>query len=69
MIKIGVLQSLSGIDYVYPRNTNTILEAYLTQKGIAKEDIFVNYTPLAILIGPRSWAMWWRLGLMPKRST
>ena len=44
-IKIGVLQSLSGIDYVYPRNTNTILEAYLTQKGIAKEDIFVNYTP------------------------
>ena len=34
-----------GTDYVYPRTTNNILEAYLKSKGIAKEDIFVNYTP------------------------
>jgi urea transport system substrate-binding protein len=37
--------ALLGTDYVYPRTTNNILEAYLQQKGIAKEDIFVNYTP------------------------
>ncbi|MEM1004452.1 MAG: urea ABC transporter substrate-binding protein [Pseudomonadota bacterium] len=37
--------ALLGTDYVYPRTTNNILESYLKQKGIAEEDIFVNYTP------------------------
>ncbi|WP_420023593.1 urea ABC transporter substrate-binding protein [Cereibacter azotoformans] len=37
--------ALLGTDYVYPRTTNNILESYLQQKGIAKGDIFVNYTP------------------------
>ncbi|NVK45031.1 MAG: urea ABC transporter substrate-binding protein [Rhodobacteraceae bacterium] len=37
--------ALLGTDYVYPRTTNNILEAYLKDKGIAEEDIFVNYTP------------------------
>ncbi len=37
--------ALLGTDYVYPRTTNNILEAYLQDKGIAEEDIFVNYTP------------------------
>ena len=36
---------LAGTDYVYPRTTNNILESYLKDKGIAEEDIFVNYTP------------------------
>ncbi len=37
--------ALLGTDYVYPRTTNNILEAYLKSKGIAAGDIFVNYTP------------------------
>ena len=37
--------ALLGTDYVYPRTTNTILEAYLKTKGVAQGDIFVNYTP------------------------
>jgi urea transport system substrate-binding protein len=37
--------ALLGTDYVYPRTTNAILESYLMSKGIAAEDIFVNYTP------------------------
>ena len=36
---------LEGTDYVYPRTTNKILEAYLKAKGVAPEDIMVNYTP------------------------
>lgn len=36
---------LAGTDYVYPRTTNKILEAYLMSKGVAKEDIMINYTP------------------------
>lgn len=36
---------LAGTDYVYPRTTNKILEAYLKSKGVAQEDILVNYTP------------------------
>lgn len=36
---------LAGTDYVYPRTTNKILEAYLQSKGVAPEDILVNYTP------------------------
>ena len=37
--------ALLGTDYVYPRTTNTILEAYLKDNGVAQDDIFVNYTP------------------------
>jgi urea transport system substrate-binding protein len=36
---------LAGTDYVYPRTTNQILEAYLKGKGVAAEDIMINYTP------------------------
>jgi urea transport system substrate-binding protein len=36
---------LAGTDYVYPRTTNKILEAYLKQNGVAEEDIMINYTP------------------------
>jgi urea transport system substrate-binding protein len=36
---------LAGTDYVYPRTTNKILEAYLLDKGVAAEDIMINYTP------------------------
>ncbi|MCB1395379.1 MAG: transporter substrate-binding protein, partial [Rhodobacteraceae bacterium] len=36
---------LAGTDYVYPRTTNQILEAYLIARGVAPEDIIVNYTP------------------------
>ena len=44
--EIGVEKfALLGTDYVYPRTTNRILEAYLKDAGIAEEDIFVNYTP------------------------
>uniref|UniRef100_UPI00396C4F02 ABC transporter substrate-binding protein n=1 Tax=Paracoccus sp. TaxID=267 RepID=UPI00396C4F02 len=37
--------ALLGTDYVYPRTTNNILDAYLKDNGVAAEDIFVNYTP------------------------
>lgn len=36
---------LAGTDYVYPRTTNKILAAYLKAKGVADEDIMINYTP------------------------
>lgn len=36
---------LAGTDYVYPRTTNRILEAYLKANGVAEEDILINYTP------------------------
>src|SRR3569833_2758953 len=36
---------LAGTDYVYPRTTNKILEAYLKAKGVKSEDIMINYTP------------------------
>jgi urea transport system substrate-binding protein len=36
---------LEGTDYVYPRTTNKILEAYLLSKGVKPEDIKINYTP------------------------
>ena len=36
---------LEGTDYVYPRTTNKILEAYLKSKGVADADISINYTP------------------------
>jgi urea transport system substrate-binding protein len=44
--------ALLGTDYVYPRTTNNILESYLQNKGIAADDIFVNYTPF----GQSDWA-------------
>ena len=44
--------ALLGTDYVYPRTTNNILESYLQEKGIAADDIFVNYTPF----GQSDWA-------------
>ncbi len=51
--ELGVEQfALLGTDYVYPRTTNNILEAYLIEKGIAPENIFVNYTPF----GQSDWA-------------
>lgn len=36
---------LAGTDYVYPRTTNRILEAYLKSKGVSDDDIMINYTP------------------------
>ncbi|MGI3129671.1 urea ABC transporter substrate-binding protein [Halopseudomonas pachastrellae] len=36
---------LAGTDYVYPRTTNRILEAYLKANGVAEDDIMINYTP------------------------
>ena len=36
---------LLGTDYVYPRTTNRILEAYLKSKGVSDADILINYTP------------------------
>ena len=36
---------LLGTDYVYPRTTNKILEAYLKSKGVKDKDIMINYTP------------------------
>src|SRR6202051_2202935 len=35
---------LEGTDYVYPRTTNKILEAFLKSKGVATEDTKINYT-------------------------
>jgi urea transport system substrate-binding protein len=46
MNELGVKRwVLAGTDYVYPRTTNKILEAYLKQKGVKDEDIMINYTP------------------------
>jgi urea transport system substrate-binding protein len=46
MKDIGVKRwVLAGTDYVYPRTTNKILEAYLKAKGVKDEDISINYTP------------------------
>jgi urea transport system substrate-binding protein len=46
MKEIGVKRwVLEGTDYVYPRTTNKILEAYLLAKGVKPEDISINYTP------------------------
>ena len=36
---------LEGTDYVYPRTTNKILEAYLMPRAFRREDIMINYTP------------------------
>jgi urea transport system substrate-binding protein len=46
MNELGVKRwVLAGTDYVYPRTTNKILEAYLKAKGVADKDIMINYTP------------------------
>lgn len=46
MNEIGVERwVLAGTDYVYPRTTNKILEAYLKSKGVSADDIMINYTP------------------------
>ena len=46
MKEIGVKRwVLAGTDYVYPRTTNKILEAYLKGKGVSDKDIMINYTP------------------------
>jgi urea transport system substrate-binding protein len=46
MNELGVRRwVLAGTDYVYPRTTNKILEAYLKHKGVKDEDIMINYTP------------------------
>ncbi len=46
LMKQGVKRwVLAGTDYVYPRTTNKILEAYLKSKGVKDEDIMINYTP------------------------
>jgi urea transport system substrate-binding protein len=46
MKELGVKRwILEGTDYVYPRTTNKILEAYLHAKGVKPEDISINYTP------------------------
>ena len=46
MNEIGVERwVLEGTDYVYPRTTNKILEAYLKAKGVDEKDILINYTP------------------------
>ncbi len=46
MNEVGVKRwVLAGTDYVYPRTTNKILEAYLKQHGVADADIMINYTP------------------------
>src|ERR1700722_3938193 len=46
MKEVGVKRwVLEGTDYVYPRTTNKILEAYLLSKGVKPADISINYTP------------------------
>jgi len=46
MKEVGVKRwILAGTDYVYPRTTNKILEAYLKAKGVKAKDIMINYTP------------------------
>jgi len=46
MKEVGVKRwVLAGTDYVYPRTTNKILQAYLKSKGVKDQDIMINYTP------------------------
>ena len=46
MNQVGVKRwVLEGTDYVYPRTTNKILEAYLKSKGVGPADLMINYTP------------------------
>lgn len=46
MNEVGVKRwVLAGTDYVYPRTTNKILEAYLKSHGVPDADIMISYTP------------------------
>ncbi|MDA1076869.1 MAG: urea ABC transporter substrate-binding protein [Proteobacteria bacterium] len=46
LMKQGVTRwVLAGTDYVYPRTTNKILEAYLKSNGVKPADIMISYTP------------------------
>jgi len=46
MNEVGVKRwVLEGTDYVYPRTTNKILEAYLLSKGVKPANISIDYTP------------------------
>ena len=36
---------LLGTDYVYPRTTNRILQAYLSTEGTSPDDVVTIYTP------------------------
>ncbi len=46
MQQVGVKRwVLEGTDYVYPRTTNKILEAYLKSRGVGPADMMINYTP------------------------
>ncbi len=46
MNEVGVKRwVLEGTDYVYPRTTNKILEAFLLAKGVKSANISINYTP------------------------
>lgn len=46
MNEVGVKRwVLEGTDYVYPRTTNKILEAFLLAKGVKPANISINYTP------------------------
>ncbi len=46
LMELGVERwVLAGTDYVYPRTTNKILEAYLKANGVSDDDILINYTP------------------------
>jgi urea transport system substrate-binding protein len=46
LMDLGVTRwVLAGTDYVYPRTTNKILEAYLQQNGVSPSDIMISYTP------------------------
>ena len=48
MNEVGVSRwVLAGTDYVYPRTTNKILEAYLRRKGVGDSDLMINYTPFS----------------------
>ena len=39
--------ALLGTDYVYPRTTNRILQAFLAAKGVSERDMLVRYTPFS----------------------
>jgi urea transport system substrate-binding protein len=46
LMDLGVTRwVLAGTDYVYPRTTNKILEAYLQANGVSSSDIMISYTP------------------------
>ena len=53
--RLGEALGAEGTDYVYPRTTNKILEAYLKLKGVADEDIMITTRRSATATGrPKS---------------